>query len=70
MVLSTELDEYYCDKLVVICRNTEVLSTQLTDVGPVYHALSVHTSRAKLITRFDDWCAETKFSKSGVWHKV
>ena len=27
---------------------------QLTDDGPVYHALSVHLSRTKLITRFDD----------------
>ena len=27
---------------------------QLTDDGPVYHALSVHLSQAKLITRFDD----------------
>jgi len=26
----------------------------LTDDGPVYHALSVHLSPAKLITRFDD----------------
>ena len=26
--------------------------------------------RAKLITRFDDRCAEAKFSKSGVWDKV
>jgi len=33
---------------------SEVLSTQLTDDGPVYHALGVHLSRAKLITRFDD----------------
>jgi len=27
------------------------IATQLTDDGPVYHALSVHLSRAKLITR-------------------
>jgi len=26
----------------------------LTDDSPVYHAVSVHLSRAKLITRFDD----------------
>ena len=32
------------------------IERQLTDDGPVYHALSlsVHLSRAKLITRFDD----------------
>ena len=36
------------------------------DDGPVYHALSVHLSRAKLITRFDDRYAVAKFSKSGV----
>jgi len=39
---------------VVEHRSSEVLSTQLTDDGPVYYALSVHLSRAKLITRFDD----------------
>ena len=32
-------------------RSSEILSTQLTDDGPVYHALGVHLSRAKLITR-------------------
>ena len=36
------------------------------DDGPVYHALSVHLSRAKLITRFDDRYAVAKFSKSEV----
>ena len=30
--------------------------------GPVYHALSVHLSRAKLITRFDDRYAVAKLS--------
>ena len=42
----------------------------MTDDGPVYHALSVHLSRAKLITRFDDRYAVAKFSKSGVWDKI
>ena len=32
--------------------------------------LSVHLSRAKLITRFDDRYAVAKFSKSGVLDKV
>jgi len=36
----------------------------LTDDGPVYHAPSVHLSRAKSITRFDDQYAEAKFSVS------
>ena len=35
---------------------------------PVYHALSVHLSRAKVITRFDDRYAVVKFSR--VWSKV
>ena len=43
-----------------------VLSTSLTDDGPVYHALGVHICRATLITRFDDRYAVVKFSKSGV----
>jgi len=34
----------------------------LTDDGPVYHALIVHLSPAKLITRFDDRYAVAKFS--------
>ena len=34
----------------------------MTDDGPVYHAVSVHHSRAKLITRFDDRYAVAKFS--------
>jgi len=34
--------------------------------GPIYHAHSVHLSRAKLITHFDDLYAVAKFSKSGV----
>jgi len=42
----------------------------LTDDGPVYHALSVHLSRAKLITRFDDRYVVAKFLKSGVYTKV
>jgi len=32
--------------------------------------VSVHLSRAKLITRFDDRYAVAKFSKSGVYDKV
>ena len=47
-------------------RSSEVLSTSLTDDGPVYHALSP----AKLITPFDDRYAVAKFCKSGVWSKV
>jgi len=43
---------------------------QLTDDGSVYHAVSVHLSRANLITRFDDLCAVLKFSKSRVCSKV
>jgi len=39
---------------VVESRRSKALSTKLTDDGPVYHAVSVHLSRAKLITRFDD----------------
>jgi len=46
---------------VVERRSSEVLSTLLTDDGPVYHALSVHLSRAKLITRFNDRYAVAKF---------
>ena len=42
-------------------RSSEVLSTYLTDDGPVYHALSVHLSGAKLISRFDDRYAVAKF---------
>jgi len=55
---------------VVERRSSDVLSTQLNDDGPVYHALSVHLSRTKLITRFDDRYAVAKFSNSGVWDKV
>jgi len=51
-------------------RSSEALSTQLTEDGPVYHALSVHFRRAKLITRFDDRPIVAKFSKSRVWGKV
>jgi len=36
---------------VVERRSSEVLSTQLNDDGPVYYALSVHLSQAKLIAR-------------------
>ena len=51
-------------------RSSEVLSTKLTNDSPVCHALSVHLSRAKLITRFDDQYAVAKFSKSRVCSKV
>jgi len=66
IVLSTELDDH-CDKLAVDCRSSEVL---LTDDGPIYHALSVHFSRAKLIIRFDDRYAVATFSMSTVWSEV
>ena len=42
----------------------------MTDDGAVYHALSVHHSRAKSITRLDDRYAETNFFLSGVLDKV
>jgi len=44
--------------------------TDLTDDGPVYHAVSVHLSGAKLITRLDDRYAVAKFFKSRVQDKV
>jgi len=50
-------------------RASEVLSTSLTNDGPVYHALSVHLSRAKLTAR-STIDAVAKFSKSGVYGKV
>jgi len=55
---------------VVERRSSEVLSTQLTDDGPVYHALSVHLSGAKSITRFDDRYDVAKFSESGLLDKL
>ena len=36
----------------------------------MYHALSVHLSRAKLIARFDDRYFVVKFCKSEVWSKI
>ena len=51
-------------------RSSEVLLTSLTDDGSVYHALSVHLSPAKLISRFDDRYAVAKFSKSRLCSKV
>ena len=59
-----ELDDH-CDKLAV-----ERRYCQLTDDGPVYHALSVHICRAKLITRFDDQYAVAKFSKCRLQNKI
>jgi len=50
-------------------RASEVLSTSLTNDDPVYHALSVHLSRAKLTAR-STIDAVAKFSKSGVYGKV
>ena len=46
------------------------MSTKLIDDGPVYHAVSVHLSRAKSIARFDDRYTEAKFSNSRVRDKV
>ena len=66
IVLQTELDDHAWWTTVVERRSSEVLSTELTDDGPVCHALSVHLRRAKSITRFE---AEEKFSKSGVLDK-
>ena len=43
IVLWTEFDDH-CDKLAVDCRISDVLSTRLTDDGPVFHALSVTLS--------------------------
>jgi len=40
IVLQTELEDHG-DKQAVERRSAEVLSTYLTDDGPVYHALSV-----------------------------
>ena len=51
-------------------RSSGVLSTQLTNDGPVYHALSVRLSRSKLITGVNDRYDVAKFSKSRVWSKV
>ena len=42
-------------------RSSEVLSTQLTDDVPVYHAVSVQLSPAKSTIRFDDRYAMAKF---------
>jgi len=38
--------------------------------GPVYHALSIHLSQGKLITRFADRYTVAKFSKSRDCSKV
>ena len=58
----------YCRQRLTICAiNYSGRASELGgvfDFGPVYHALSVHLSRAKLITRFDDRYAVAKFSKS------
>ena len=54
IVLQTELCDH-CDKLAVDRRTRrQVLSTQLTDNGPVCHAVNVHLRRANSTTRFYD----------------
>ena len=52
-------------------RSSEVLSTHLTNDGPVYHARSrsVHLGRAKSITRFDGRHVKATFSMSRVLEK-
>ena len=69
--LQTELDDH-CYKLRIAAerRSSEVLSTELTDDGPVYHAENVHLSPAKLITRSDGRCALAKYSKSELQDEV
>ena len=42
----------------------------MIDDGPVYHAQSVQLSRDKSVTCFNDRCAATKFSESGVLDRV
>ena len=69
IVLLTELDDH-CYKLVDERRSSEVLSTQLTDDGPVNHALNVHLPRAKSQTHCDDRYVEAKISRCIVWDKV
>jgi len=49
--------------------NSSGRASELTDDCPVYHALSVHLSGGKLITRFDDRYAVANFSNSRVWSK-
>jgi len=56
--VDTEIDDY-CDKLVVNSRSSEVLSTELTNDSAVYHALSVHLSRAKSLTHSNDRYTKT-----------
>jgi len=67
----------YLDKILSIIKGVGGLSpppkspeTSPMDDGPVYHVLSVHLSRAKLITCSDNRYAVAKFSKSRVWSKV
>ena len=63
IVLLTELDNH-CDKLQRSSVGARRYQLLLTDDGPVYHALSVHLSRAKLVAHFDDRYAVAKFSRS------
>ena len=60
--MSTQFD-VHCDKLAVERHSSEVLSTQLTDDRLVYHTLSVHLCRAKLMTYLDDRHIST-------WHSI
>jgi len=52
------------------CQSSEILSTQLIDDSPVYHALSVHLCQTKSIICFRNRYTEAKFLKSGVREKV
>ena len=72
--LLTRATKSCCRQLLTICAiNYSGRESELGGIidlvdrrRPVYHALSVHLSRAKLITRFDDRYAVAKFCKSGV----
>jgi len=63
IVLQTQLDDL-CDKL----EWSSVVAWQTT--VQFITIVSVHLSRAKLITRFNNQHAVTKFSKYGAWAKV
>ena len=59
----------HCDKLAVDRRTRrQVLSTQLTDDGPVYHAVNIHPCRANSLAHFNDRYRSDRneFSKYGV----
>ena len=67
-MLWTELDDL-CDKLQWSIVGTRGIINLVDQNGPIYHAVSVHLSRAKIrrFDTFDDRYAVTKFSESGVW---